>query len=191
MKEGFLIAAGLVTVLSAFPYARDILRGTTKPNIVSWITWTLLTAIATFAEFVGREYRTAIYTGIATLTTSAIVILGLKYGYVKYTKFDVVCQLSAIVGIILWQIFNSPTIGVLAAVFIDFIGALPTIRHSWLKPNEETWQTYALSGLGGLLALGSVHSYSVLSILYACYIVVICTLLTGLIIIRRRQILSA
>lgn len=185
MKTAFLIIATLITVLSVLPYLRDILKGTTKPNIVSWITWTLLTGVATAAAIDQGEYVTAIFTASAVIETGLVVILGLKYGYVKYTNFDVLCQISAIVGIVLWQIFDSPTIGVVSAVAIDFIGALPTIRHSWLRPGEETWQTYALAGLGGIFALLALSNFNWVSMPYAVYIVLINTLLSGIIIHRR------
>ncbi|MES2971713.1 MAG: hypothetical protein V4702_05305 [Patescibacteria group bacterium] len=188
MKDFLLIAAGLVGVISVLPYGRDILRGTTKPNIVSWLTWTLLTGIATAAEIAGHEYRTAIFTGLATINTAGIVLIGLRHGYVRYTRFDVVCQIGAVAGIILWQLFNSPTIGVFAAVLIDCIGTLPTIRHSWLKPHEETWQTYALSGLGGVLLIGALTAYNWVSLLYAVYIVIACAVITTIILARRKQL---
>jgi len=186
MKIVFLILATLVTVGAVVPYARDILKGSTKPNIVSWITWTLLTGIATAAEIAGHEYITAIFTSAAVLETAVIVVLGLKYGYVKYTAFDVVCQLSAIVGLILWQLFNSPTVGVVASVAIDFIGAIPTIRHSWVKPTEETWSTYALAGLGGALAIVASTNYNWTSLTYAVYIVAVNIILSAILIGRRR-----
>lgn len=184
MKTIFLILATLVTVGSVIPYIRDILKGTTKPNIVSWITWTLLTGIATAAEIAAHEYVTAIFTGAAVLETAIVVVLGLKYGYVKYTRFDVVCQISAVVGLILWQLFNSPAVGVVASVSIDFIGALPTIRHSWREPGEETWLAYALAGFGGALAIAALHSYNWTSLTYAVYIVLVNALLSFIIIAR-------
>lgn len=136
MQTVVLVLATVITIGSVFPYVRDILKGTTKPNIVSWVTWTLLTGIATAAEIAGHQYVTAIFTSSAVLETAIIVLLGLKYGYVKYTSFDVVCQIGAIIGIILWQIFNSPSLGVIASVAIDFVAAMPTIRHSWMKPGQ-------------------------------------------------------
>jgi len=184
VKTLFLIFATIVTVASVFPYARDILKGTTKPNIVSWITWTLLTGIATGAEIAAHEYVTAIFTSSAVLETTIIVLLGLRHGYVKYTTFDIICQIAAIVGIILWQLFNSPTIGVVGSVLIDFIGALPTIRHSWTMPGEETWPTYALAGLGGALAIGALSAYNWISLPYAIYIVLINAVLSFIIIGR-------
>lgn len=190
MKTFFLVLAAFVTVGSVLPYARDIIKGTTKPNIVSWITWTLLTGIATAAEIAAHEYVTAVFTSAAVLETTIVVVLGLRHGYVKYTTFDVVCQISAIVGIILWQLFNSPTIGVVASVLIDFIGALPTVRHSWINPGEETWQTYALAGLGGLMAIAALHAYNVISLTYAIYIVLVNAVLSLIIINRARTTLA-
>lgn len=190
MKTFFLICAALITIIAVIPYARDILRGTTRPNIVSWITWTLLTGIATAAEIAAHEYIAAIFTAAAVVETGLIVILGLKHGYVKYTAFDIVCQIGAIVGIIMWQLFNSPAIGVVACVAIDFVGALPTIRHSWKDPGEETWSTYALSGVGGILAIFALETYNWVSLPYAVYIVLINAVLASIIVSRAKRVTS-
>lgn len=185
MKDIFLIIASLVTVASVIPYITGILKGKTKPNIVSWITWTLLTGIATVAEIAGHEYRTAIFTGAAVLETGIIVILGLFYGYVKYTFFDYMCQIGAIVGLFLWWLFDSPTIGVVAAVTIDFIGGLPTVRHSWNQPGEENWPTYVMAGLGGLLAILALNSYNWISLTFPVYVSLMCSVFVFVIIYRR------
>ncbi len=187
MKTLFLIAASIITVASVVPYARDILKGTTKPNIVSWITWTLLTLVATIAEIAAHEYTTAIFTSSAVVETSIIVVLGLKYGYVKYTSFDWACQIGALSGFFFWWYFNSPAVAVIAAVTIDFIGALPTVVHSWTRPDEETWPTYALAGLGGLLAIFALTSYNWTSLTYAVYIVGINILIAGILITRKAK----
>lgn len=159
MKEAFLIAAAVVTIGSVVPYARDILKGTTKPNIVSWITWTLLTGIATVAELSAHQYITAIFTASAVFETTLIVILGLRYGYAKYTRFDAVCQIGALSGFFFWWLFNTPAAAVIATVSIDFVGALPTIRHSYRAPHEETWLTFAMAGVGG--GIGHTGAYRI------------------------------
>ena len=64
MKDILLILATLVTIGAVIPYILDVIKGKTKPNIVSWITWTLLTAVATVAEISAGEYRTAVQTAI-------------------------------------------------------------------------------------------------------------------------------
>ena len=77
MKTVFLVIATIITVSAVLPYLRDVLKGTTKPNIVSWITWTLITGIATAAEIAGHEYVTAIFTGAAMIETASVVAFGL------------------------------------------------------------------------------------------------------------------
>jgi hypothetical protein len=186
MKTLFLILSVVITMGAVVPYIRDIVKGTTKPNIVSWITWTLITGIATAAEIAGHQYFTAIFTASAMLETASVVFFGLRYGYVKYTSFDVVCQIGAILGIILWQLFNSPSVGVIACVAIDFIGVMPTIRHSWLKPNEETWPTYAISGVGGIFGILALSNYNIISLTYPLYIVMI-NIVVSIVIINRQR----
>lgn len=188
MKTLFLILAIVVTIVSVLPYLRDILKGTTKPNLISWITWTLLTGIATAAEIAAHEYVTAIFTGSAGIGTALVVVFGIRHGYVKYTMFDVICQISAIVGIVLWQLFDSPAVGVMASVAIDFIGALPTIRHSWLKPGEETWSTFGLAALGGVFALLALSSYNWISLPYALYIVMINLIIVYVVLYRTKKL---
>lgn len=185
VKDIFLVTASVLTVGCVIPYIRDILRGTTKPNIVSWLTWTILTSIATVAEFADGEYRTAIFTSAAVIETALIVILGLRYGYAKWSKFDTICQIGAFSGFLFWWLFNSPAMAVISVVIIDLIGALPTIRHSWLKPKEETWSAYAIASLGGIFAIVSFSEYNWTSLTYAVYIVFINALLV--IVLNRKQ----
>jgi hypothetical protein len=189
MKDIFLVLAGAITIASVVPYIRDIISGHTKPNIVSWITWTLLTGVATIAEISAGEYRTAIFTGTAVIETLSIVLLGIKYGHARYSAFDIICQIGALFGFVLWAIFNSPAAAVIFSVVIDFIGALPTVKHSWLKPNEETWITFAMAGAGGVLALFALTAHNWTSLTYAVYIVLINSVFTLVIVTRGKKLL--
>lgn len=176
MSQLLLTISIALTLACVFPYIRDIINGSTKPNLVSWITWTILTTVATIAEWSAGSHTAAFFTGSAAVETLIIVVLGLRHGYVKYSFFDVVCQASAIIGFILWWVFNSPAIAVIAAVIIDFIGTAPTIRHAWLNPEEETLSTFALAAGGGVFALLALTEYSWSSVPYLLYIAVINTI---------------
>jgi hypothetical protein len=187
MKDILLVLSGLITVAAVVPYLRDIVRGKTRPNLVSWITWTLLTGLATAAIISTGDYRAAFFTGAAMLETALVVILGIKHGYVKYTRFDIICQIAAVVGLLLWQIFNTPFIAVFASVSIDLIGALPTFRHSWQKPGEETWVTYAWCAVGAILALFALETYSWTATLYPVYLVLVNGGMTATILLAERR----
>lgn len=176
----------ILAVVSVGPYLYDIIKGRTKPNIVSWFTWTLLTGIVTAAAMASGEPRTALLSLASTICTLSVVILGLKFGIAKFSRFDAICQLSAAVGLILWFIFNSPAIAIIAAVSIDFVVMLPTLRHSWLKPNEETWQTFLIGTVAALFTIFSLSSYTVESLLFPLYIFVANGAITAVIIYSRK-----
>jgi hypothetical protein len=188
MKSIFLTASVVLTLLAVLPYVRDILQGRTKPNLTSWITWSLLTGVATIAEGSAGQTATAIYTGAACLETIAVVALGLRHGHVKYSSIDVICQVGALVGFLLWWLFDSPAAAVVAAVTIDFVGSLPTLRHAWGNPREETWITYALSAVGGLLAIFALTTYNWVSLPYVVYIVLINTTVAAVVIWQKHRL---
>ena len=154
-----VILSSIFTVASVVPYIIEIIKGKTKPRVVSWFTWSVLTAIAGIASYIDGQYPTAILMLLVTIETLLVVIIGWKHGDKRIERFDIVCLVGALIGIILWQIFNSPAIAVIAAVSIDLIGGLPTLVHSWKKPNEETWQTFFLAFLGALctVQIGRAH----------------------------------
>jgi hypothetical protein len=186
MKTAFLVAAALLTIGGILPYIRDIRAGKTKPNLISWFTWTLLSGIATAAELSAHEYVAAAYTAAAGFQTLLVILFSLGRGYAKYEAFDVVCQVAALVGVVLWQIFNSPAVGVVATVTVDLIGSLPTIRHAWLRPHEETWSSYALASLGGIFAVAALSTYNWVSLPYALYVASCEALIAGVIITRTK-----
>jgi hypothetical protein len=187
MKDILAVAGALATLLATVPYLVDIIKKKTKPNIVSWITWTVLTGIGTVAAFAAGEWRTAIQTMAVMVWTLSVVLLGLRYGIAKFTRFDTFCQAGAVVGLVLWFVFNSPAIAIVAAVTIDMIGALPTLRHSWLEPDEETWQTFALAVFGPVFTIVSVSAYSIESLLYPGYFVLINGAIAAIVVYRRQQ----
>ena len=188
MKDVLATIGALLMMVSTIPYALDIVRKKTRPNVVTWITWTLLTAIATAATFAVHEPRTAFLTLGSCLSTLLIVILGTWYGIAKLSLFDVACQLLAIIGLLLWLLFNSPLIAIIATVAIDFVGFLPTLRHAWLKPQEETWQAFAWSVLAIAFTLASLTNYSAASLVYPLYLFLADGLLTITIILRRQKL---
>src|SRR5258708_6507233 len=102
MKDVFLILSAVIGTVGIIPYLRDVIKNQTKPRIVSWFNWTLLTGIATAAALADKQYPSAVLTASATLVTGLVVIFGLKYGDRTFEPIDVICQIGAILGLILW-----------------------------------------------------------------------------------------
>lgn len=185
MRNALAFIAGLISIAATLPYIWDTLKGKTRPNIVTWFTWGLLSGITAFAALDGHATQTAIFAGMTALCDVAIVLAGLRYGIKKYTAFDIVCQLLAVLGIILWQITRQPAVAVLLNIISDLIGALPTYRHIWLDPYEETLKTFVIATLASALAIISLASFAFIASAYPLYIFASCVSLAGLIALRR------
>lgn len=187
MDEFLAIIAALLAALSTIPYLIDIVRGKTKPNIVSWFTWTMLTIISGSAALAADEPKTALLLYGNSVCTGLVVIFGLRYGYVRFTRFDVLCQVGALFGLAFWLAFNSPVIGIIIPIIIDFIGLMPTLRHAWHKPGEETWQTFAIGTVASTLTVVALTRYNVVSLLFPLYIILANSVIVSTVIYRRKR----
>ena len=146
------------------------------------MTWTLLTGIACAASFADGQIAGGVLLACATLEVFSVVVFGFRAGNRSFQRLDVICQLAALIGLALWLMFNSPAVAVMAAIAIDLVGSVPTIRHSWLKPHEETWVTFGLSSLGGACTVLVAGSWRITAIAYPLYIVVANVLLVAAIL---------
>jgi hypothetical protein len=185
-----IILSAVLTIGSALPYIIEVRRGNTKPRIVSWFTWSVLTGIACAASFADGQIPAAILMLAATVETALVVVLGLKHGDRKFEKLDIYCLAGAMLGLVLWLVFNSPSIAVIAVVTIDLLGAIPTIKHSWDKPHEETWIAYALSGLGGGITLLLADRWQATAVVYPLYILLINFVLVAIILLSPHRKLA-
>ncbi len=182
-----IVISNVLSIVSIAPYVRDTVQRKTKPRIVSWLTWSLLTGIAAAATLSAHAYPAAILLIVETLACLSIVVLGWRYGERDIARFDIVCQLAAVVGLVLWLIFNSPTIAIAAGIGIDFIGGLPTLKHTWEKPYEETWMTYFVSAVGCLFTIFAITELRFDALAYPLYLTIMDTAFTLIILFRLKR----
>jgi len=183
-----VILAGILTVVPIIPYIADVIKQKTKPRVVTWFIWSLLTGISAVAALSEAQYTTGAFLIMASLCTFSVVLIGWKNSDKKIQKLDIVCLISALTGVLLWVIFNSPSVAVVAAVLIDVIGGIPTQVHSWKKPEEETLAFFWISCLGAVCALLTLSDWRITSFFYIGYLFLINLEQTILIICRRRYL---
>lgn len=168
------IVSGLLTFFAIFPYIKDILHGTTRPNVVSWALWTLLLAISLLAQVSAGASWSALMIFADLLGTGVILALCLGgYGYKKYGAIDWICAVLAIVAIVLWQLAHQPVFAIALAALADFLAAIPTLIKSWKDPwSEDPTQFLMISG-GGLLAVLSTTIINPANIIFPAYLCVL------------------
>ena len=170
----FVVFSGVATFAGILPYLIDVIKGKTKPRVVSWFIWSCLSAISFFAAIAEKQYPTAVLMGCSLLTTVLVVIVGWKKaGRGKIKALDIICLSGAVIGLVLWVIFNSPSAAVIAMVCVDFIGGIPTQVHCWKKPNEETLSMFAMSCLGALFTLLAINEWRITAFAFPLFLFVI------------------
>jgi len=154
MKEIFSVLAGVIFVIGYIPYIISILRKKTKPAKASWIIWLSLDTI-TIASMFAMNALNGQMIG-AVIGAWVIVILALKYGTPGWTLLDKICITGAIFGIVMWQLFDSPLLGILINLAVTFIGSIPTFLSAWEDPGREdklAWILFLMSCICALIAV--------------------------------------
>jgi hypothetical protein len=190
MKNVFAFTGAVIMLFCTLPYIFGIVKGKTRPNIVTWLTWTFLIGVGAAALFAAHQTPAALLLTGDVLATFAVVLVGLKYGIAKLDLFDGLCMLGAIIGLVLWLVFNSPLIAIVATITIDFIGTIPSVRHGWRHPEEETSVTFALGVIATLLTLLSLREYTILAWIYPVYLMFSNALLFMAVALSNRKAMS-
>jgi hypothetical protein len=154
MKETFTILAGIIFVAGYVPYIISIVRGKTKPAKASWIIWLSLDMI-TIASMLAMDSLNGQIIG-AVIGAWVVAILALKYGIPGWTLLDKLCIAGAVFGIAMWQIFDSPLLGIIINLSVTFLGSIPTFTSAWKDPSREdklAWVLFLISCICALIAV--------------------------------------
>jgi cation transport ATPase len=144
-----------VLFIAAFvPYIRAILRKETQPAKASWIIWASLDTI-TFAGMLAKHSVNGQIVG-AICGAWTVVVLALKYGKSGWTLLDKLCLGGAVLGIVLWQAFSNPVLGIVTSLSVVFVGSFPTFASAWHDPSKEdrtAWTIFFISCVVAMFAI--------------------------------------
>jgi hypothetical protein len=184
------IISVLMTLFGYFFYFKDIFAGKTKPHAYSWLVWGLLTAIAFFGQISDGAGPGSWVTGITAIISFVIVGLAFKNSENNITKSDKYLLGGCFLSIGLWMVTSSPLLSIILVTIIDFLGFIPTIRKTILKPQEETLIHYIFAGGKFALALIALEHISVITALYPLSLVLANWLFVVLLIVQRKKLNS-
>lgn len=163
-----------ISAIGASLYIRDMFKGTTKPNLVSYAMWASAPLIGAGAALSG---------GADTWATSRILMSGLvpaavfttalciRNGYWKLNTFDLICGGFSLVALIVWLYVGSPITAVLIAVLGDVAATIPTLIKGWKYPQTETGKTYILGLIASMLALPAIPTWDIVNASFQIYLV--------------------
>ena len=166
------LLSGAISLIGTVPYFLDTLKGTTKPRVASWLVWGVLTGIAAAASYSVGQVSAAVLASCMTFSCFLVTATALwRERRAAFSRFDFACLSASAVGIILWKCFNSPEIAIVAVVAVDAVASLPTVRHAYQAPEEETLFEFLMAGLASVVTLIGATSITLAAVAYPLYII--------------------
>ena len=165
-REILGVIAIIVSILGDLIYIASVLKGNTKPHVLTWFVWGMLSTILFLAQVFDGGGPGAWVTSFSALGHFIIAGLALFKGEKHITKGDWVCFATALITMPLWYFTKTPLYSVILIVLIDIVGFIPTFRKSFSKPYEETELPYALSLLKHISASIALVNFSFITAFY-------------------------
>lgn len=190
-SELFGILSSVVLIVGMVPYLRDVIRGDVKPHAMSWLGWSLITALGGLAMVSdGAGWVVAmLFANSITCFSIPITALIKRTAVWSVTKADSVLFILGGIGIILWQTLDLPVLALVCAIFADMSFGIPTIIKTYRDPSSETPTAWIFSVVAEIFALLAITQLTFSEIAYPTYLLIYDGLMVLIVIgiIRRRK----
>jgi hypothetical protein len=176
IDERFVYLAFLFNLSSTASYLYAVIKGTAKPNKVTWFLWALAPLIAFAAQIAQGVGISALMTFAVGFGPTLIFIASFfnRKAEWKISNFDLLCGGISLSALILWAITRDAFIALLLAIFADFLACIPTYIKSWYNPETEDVRAYLLAGISALITLASLQTWTFLYYGFPFWTLIVC-----------------
>ena len=187
-----MFLAAFLSLIGAFGYVRDTLRGETSPNRVTWGLWGLEGILGFVVELQQRVGLAAVMTLMLGLVPCVVLAASFKnpHSVWKIGRFDVCCGAISVAGLVFWSVVHQPTVALLSFVAADQVAALPTVRKSWLAPASESPRVFFMGFLNCGITLMTLRHFTTAGVLFPGCVLVMDLMIGVLIVTRAGERLS-
>lgn len=184
LNENFVLLGVLINFLGGLSYIKDTLQGKIQPNRVSWGLWGAASMIAFVAEISQGVGIQSLATFMVGFTPLAIFLASFvnKKAYWKLTKFDFICGVLSVLGLILWYVTKNGNVAILFSIFADLMAGIPTLVKSYQYPETENWIEFMSAFILVSLTLLTLKTWTFAYYAFPLYI--LCYDLTGGMLIK-------
>jgi hypothetical protein len=162
LDQNFVIVGTLISAAGSFMYLWSTIKGKVKPNRVSFLLWSVAPMIAFAAQIrqgVGLESLMTFSTGFQPLLTFIASFTNKKAEW-KLTRFDVVCGVLSVLGLILWLITKVGNVAIFFSIVADGLAALPTLVKAYKYPETEIAWPWMTTCIGVALTLLTLKAWT-------------------------------
>ena len=184
INENFVYLGAAIFIFGSFDYFLATIKGTVKPNRVTWFIWAVVPLIAFVAQL-GEKVN--IHQALLTFTIGFVPLLILiasflnKNSYWKISKRDAVCGILSLCGIGAWLLTGKGLYAIYFAIASDGLAALPTIIKAFKFPETEKWTIYFFNAISAVITLLTITTWNVETFGFPLYSFLVTIVLTVLI----------
>lgn len=168
--------AAIINLLGTISYLVAIANGKARPNRVTWFVLGLSPTIAFFSML---SQDVSLAQGAMTLSAGlgplAILITTffVKHPAWKIKRFDVMCGILAIVGLILWFITGKGNIAIMFSILAGGLAFLPTLIKSYKYPETESPWVFLVGLIAAIISLLTLTTWDFEQAAFMVYLVVV------------------
>jgi len=175
LPDYFVIIGTLIGAAGSVAYLVNTVKGKVRPNRVTFLMWSFVPFIAFSAQIqqgVGIEALMTFSTGFLPLTVF-IASFANKASEWKLTRFDVICGILSLVGLVLWMITKVGNIAIFFSIVADALAAVPTVVKAWKYPETEIAWPWIATVSGVLLTLLTLSEFTFANCGFILYILAV------------------
>ncbi len=174
LPEKIIILGVIVNLVFSIFYVKNILKGNTRPNLISWTIWMLAPMVGFFLLLKGGATWSALAVFMAGFGPFLVIIFSLfkKNAFWKINFFDLVCGLFSIIAIVFYLITKNLTLAILFAIFSDLLAYLPTYLKTWKNPETENFSVYFGGIFNNIIALLIIKDWYFYIYIFSVYLIV-------------------
>jgi hypothetical protein len=165
--------SGFLTLICVIPYLRDVLRGVTVPQRMSWFIFAMLSMSAAIAQAAAGADSGVLLAGGAAIGFSAVFAASIKHGVGGASRWDFLALGIGIAGLVLWHFSNRPLAAVGAIMVAELAAVALTVAKLLKVPDSETLSTWMIDCVAGMMAISAVGKIDATHLLYPVHHVVL------------------
>jgi hypothetical protein len=175
LPEYFAYLTIILGLAGALYYIKNILYGTTRPNIVSWVLWTIAPFIGVYIAYKSGVSGPILFSTFMAGFSPLLVVIAsfFKKGvYWKTTPFDIGCGILSAIAIIIWVTTKNGVVALSFAILADLLAGLPTMIKSWNHAETEHIAPYGFGIINQIITFLIIKDFSYLNLAFPIYFVV-------------------
>lgn len=183
----FVVPAGAaLNLYGCGVYALRTLRGSVRPNPVTWLLWAVAPGVAFAAQVAhhaGLSALTTLSAGLGPLLVFLCALSRPGFRGTRPTSAELCCAVLSLAALGGWWITADPDTALALSILADGCAAVPTVVKCHRHPETEDGTVYALSALSAAATLVTLPAWTFTAAGFSCYLLTLCS--TLVVLLRR------